>query len=244
MLFSCSLVVLGGALAGGFVSGLAGFGSGLVALALWLYVLEPATAATLIVLCSVVSQSQTIATVWHAIDRARVWPMLVAGLAGIPIGTGLLAYLDPRVLSVGTGFLLLAFSIFMLVGRYRRRFAWGGRAADCIVGLAGGVLGGLAGLSGVLPTIWATLRGWSKDERRGLFQAYNLVVLSGALAWHASSGLLTAQILHLAPIALPGTVVGAWLGARAYRRLSDQHFHELVLALLGVSGLTLVFTRL
>jgi hypothetical protein len=41
--------------------------------------------------------------------------------------------------------------------------------------------------------------------------------------------------------ALPGTLAGAWLGARAYRRLSDHHFHRLVLCLLGFSGLTLVW---
>ena len=39
-------------------------------------------------------------------------------------------------------------------------------------------------------------------------------------------------------------VAGAWLGSRAYRRLSDRRFDEVVLALLGVSGLTLVFTSI
>ena len=74
-------------------------------------------------------------------------------------------------------------------------------------------LGGLAGLSGALPTIWASLRGWTKDERRGVFQVYNLTVLSGALVWHAASGLLTAEVVRMSMLALPGTVIGAWLGA-------------------------------
>ena len=84
MLTAASLVVLGGAFAGGFVSGLAGFGTGLMALGIRLYVLEPATAATLVALCSVVSQIQTIRVVWHAIEPARVWPVLAAGLAAQP----------------------------------------------------------------------------------------------------------------------------------------------------------------
>ena len=33
--------------------------------------------------------------------------------------------------------------------------------------LAGGVLGGFAGLSGVLPTIWSGLRAWPKARQRG-----------------------------------------------------------------------------
>ncbi|MEA1834948.1 sulfite exporter TauE/SafE family protein [Methylobacterium durans] len=244
MLTASTSVVLTGALAGGFVSGLAGFGTGLVALGIWLYVLDPASAATLVVLCSVVSQAQTIPAIWHAIDRARVWPMLAAGLLGVPLGTSLLAYLDPDAFRLGMGILLLGFSTFMLLGRFRPQIGWGGRIADSVVGFSGGILGGLAGLSGPLPTIWATVRGWSKDERRGVFQAYNLTVLGGALMWHAASGLLTAELVRLAALALPGTILGAWLGGSTYRRLSDQRFHEVVLTLLGVSGLILVWSRL
>ena len=173
MLTAASLVVLGGAFAGGFVSGLAGFGTGLMALGIWLYVLEPATAATLVALCSVVSPIQTIRVVWHAIEPARVWPMLAAGLVGVPVG----AHLDRDAFRLCIGILLLAFSAFMLLGRFHPRVAWGGRTADGAIGFAGGILGGgLAGLSGALPTVWATLRGWGKDERRGVFQAFNLTI--------------------------------------------------------------------
>ena len=244
MLTATALVVLAGAFAGGFVSGLAGFGTGLVALGIWLHVVAPAPAATLVVICSVVAQVQTIPAIWHAIDRARVGPMLAAGLVGVPVGTRLLVHLDPGVFRLAMGVLLLTFSGFMLLGRVRTRVAWGGRVADGAVGLAGGILGGLAGLSGPLPTMWATLRGWGKDERRGVFQAFNLAVLSAAFLSHAVSGMLTAELGRLTLVALPGTLTGAWLGARAYRRLSDKRFHEVVLGLLGVSGLTLIWASL
>ena len=77
-----------------------------------------------------------------------------------------------------------------------------------------------------------------------MFQAYNLTVLSGAFVWHAASGLLTAELVRLSVLALPGTVIGAWIGAWSYRRLDDQRFNTLVLALLGVSGLTLIWEGL
>ena len=109
------------------------------------------------------------------------------------------------------------------------------------MGFAGGVLGGLAGLSGALPTLWAGLRGWGKDERRGVFQAFNGSVLLAALAAHAASGLITAEVGRLVLLALPGTAAGAWLGARAYRKLSDRRFNDAVLGLLLASGLFLVW---
>lgn len=122
----------------------------------------------------------------------------------------------------------------MLSSRVRTRVAWGGRMADGVVGFAGGVLGGLAGLSGPLPTVWATLRGWGKDERRGVFQAFNLAILAAVAVAHAASGLVTAGLGRVAFLALPGTLAGTWLGSHAYRRLSDQRFHEVVLSLLGL----------
>jgi hypothetical protein len=68
----------------------------------------------------------------------------------------------------GTGILLVAFSAVMLAGRPRRQLARGGAGADAAIGFAGGIMGGLAGLSGPLPTMWATLRAWGKDERQGM----------------------------------------------------------------------------
>jgi hypothetical protein len=55
-----SLLLLLGAFAGGFVSGLAGFGTGLTALGIWLQVVDPVLAAPLVVICSVVSQGLTL----------------------------------------------------------------------------------------------------------------------------------------------------------------------------------------
>ena len=45
--------VVAGAIAGGFVSGLAGFGTALMALGIWLYVLPPSIAVPLVIVCSI-----------------------------------------------------------------------------------------------------------------------------------------------------------------------------------------------
>jgi uncharacterized membrane protein YfcA len=238
---TAATVVTTGAFAGGFVSGLAGFGTGLVALGFWLYVLEPAPAATLVAVCSVIAQVQTLRTIWHEINASRIWPIVVAGLIGVPVGTILLSRLDPAIFRLGVGMFLIAFSVFMMMGRIRPRVTWGGRMADSAIGFAGGVLGGLAGLSGPLPTAWATLRGWNKSETRAVLQVFSLVVLAAVVAWHFAWGLLTPELGLLVLVAIPGTMIGAWLGARLYRRLSDRRFNEVLLCLLGLSGLALVW---
>ena len=39
-------------------------------------------------------------------------------------------------------------------------------------------------------------------------------------------------MIWLALLAFPGTIVGAWLGARTYHALSDRNFRDVVLGLL------------
>ena len=237
------LVVVLGALAGGFVSGFAGFGTGITALGVWLYALSPATAASLVVICSVVTQAQTIPLVWKHIEPRRVLPFILPGLAGVPIGVLLLAYLEVRVLKLGVGAIVLGFSIHLLFTT-ERRIRWGGRAADGAVGFGAGILGGLAGLSGPLPTVWATLRGWPKDQSRSVFQSFNLTILTVALGGHAIAGFLTPAVGWATLAALPGTALGGWLGGKAYARASDKRFRQVILALLCFSGGMLIATNL
>jgi uncharacterized membrane protein YfcA len=236
--------VLLGAFSGGFVNGLAGFGTGLVAMGIWLHVTPPAIAVPLAVVCSIVAQVQTIPAIWHAIRPRRVLPFIVPGLLGVPIGTQLLTYLHPNAFRVGVGALLVGFSIFSLAVGTGFKSAWGGRTVDGVVGLAGGLLGGLAGLSGPLPTMWAAIRGWDKNERRGLFQAFNLSILMASLISLALAGHLTAETGWTVMVALPGTITGSWIGSRLYRRLTDRHFHNVILGLLAFSGVTLLWAGL
>ena len=145
---------------------LAGFGTGITAVSIWLYAVSPPVAASLVVVCSVIAQAQTLPTIWRSIEARRVLPFILPGTLGVPLGTELLAHLDTRILKLAIGGLLLSFSAYMLFGRSRAKNTWGGLIADGTIGLGGGVLGGLAGLSGPLPTMWATIRGWGKESTR------------------------------------------------------------------------------
>jgi uncharacterized protein len=210
-------------------------------LGIWLYVLPPSLAVPLVLICSVVGQTTTLPSMWRTFDLTLVWPFIIGGLAGVPIGTMLIAHADPRTFKLGVGLFLLAFPTILYFNRAPMAFRFGGRLADAGVGFAGGILGGLAGLSGPLPILWASLRGWGKDERRGIFQTFNWTVLAAALCYQAATGMVELKVLWLALLAFPGTVLGAWLGARVYRALSDKNFADVVLGLLFLSGVGLVW---
>lgn len=237
-----ALLVFVGALAGGMVSGLTGFGTGLVTLPIWLFVIAPVRAAPLVVICSVVAQLQTLPAIWHAIDRRRLAPFLLGGAVGVPIGTRLLPLVPLAAFKAGLGVLLVLVCGSLLLARNRPRFAQAGRWADGAVGFGGGLLGGLAGLSGPLPTLWAGLRGWGKDQRRAVFQSFNLGVLLLAGISMALAGLMTPEVARLALAALPGTLIGAWAGRRLYGRLDVARFDRIVLVVLAAGGVAMILS--
>jgi uncharacterized protein len=231
-----------GAFAGGFVNGLTGFGTGLSAMPIWLQSLSPVLAAQLAAAGAVAGQLTTLKAIWHVIDWRALAPMLIAGLIGVPIGAILVPYIEPQLFKRAVGVILIVYAALMLLSGSRLRLPSMGASAEAGIGFIGGVMGGLAGLSGVAPTVWAALQGWSKERRRGIFQGFNLTILGAMLIVHAWRGLVTPQFLTALLLALPGTFLGVWFGQRLYARLDDQRFDRIVLMLLGVAGVGLLIT--
>ena len=147
-MYTIALIVLG-ALCGGFVTGLAGFGTGLTALAFWLYVVDPVVAAALVVILSIVGQLQSLYTVRRAVRWQRAWPFLLGGVIGVPLGVAALRLVDPKTLKGLLGLLLVGYTSITLGFRHLPTVAWGGKMADGVVGFGGGVLGGVSPVSPV-----------------------------------------------------------------------------------------------
>src|ERR1700729_1006063 len=100
-------ILLAGALAGGIVNGLTGFGTAITAIGIWIYAIPPTVAASLAIICSVVSQSQTLHLIWRAIDWRQVLYFVVPGILGGPIGTLLLPHIDPKLFKLVIGCFLI-----------------------------------------------------------------------------------------------------------------------------------------
>jgi uncharacterized membrane protein YfcA len=215
-----------------------------MALGIWLYVLPPSLAVPLVLICSVIAQTSTLPSMWKSFDLSLVWPFLIGGLIGVPLGTMLIASADPKVFKLSVGVLILIFSTALYLNKRppRRDVRWPhcrrrdrlcrrhSRRPRRIVRAAADPLG--------------NIRGWNKHERRGIFQLFNFTVLATALVLQTASGLVEFKVVWLALVAFPGTLIGAWAGARVYHALNDKHFGDVVLGLLFLSGLTLVWNSL
>ncbi len=235
------VLVIAGALVAGFTSGFAGFGTGLVASGLWFHALPAPMVPPLVALSSVASQLLGLIAVRGAFDWRRAGPYLAGGLAGVPFGVLALSLASPDILRLVVGLFLVGYALFQLTGLARLAVgSWGGRGADGVIGAGGGVLGGFAGLSGVLPLIWLQLRGGSSDRQRAVYQPFNLIVLALAGIGMVVSGQVDRQVAMVAALGLPATLTGAWIGVRAYRGVSEKTFRRAVLVLLLASGAILI----
>jgi uncharacterized protein len=235
------LIVLAGAAAAGFAQGVSGFAFSLVALSIWAWAVEPQLAAPMSVFGALVGQLVALPWVWRGFDLRKLLPLVVGGLIGVPVGALLLQWLDPILFRFGLGLFLLVYCPLMLL--LPADFSWphGGRAADGTAGFVGGVLGGLAGISGPVPTLWTTLRGWDKDTQRGVLQAFNIAMHMATLTAYTLSGAITGETVIMFAWITPALSIPAVLGVLLFRRLATRTFRRMILLLLLVSGLTLVW---
>jgi len=237
------VVALGAAVAG-FVQGLSGFAFGMVAMSFWAWVLEPRLAAPLAVFGGLLGQVLAALTVRRGFDWGRLLPFVLGGLAGIPLGVALLPHLDMVWFRAVLGTLLALWCPAMLLSARLPRLAAGGRVADGAVGLAGGVMGGLGGFTGALPTLWCTLRGYPKDAQRAVIQNFNLSMLAVTMATYLATGVVTRDMLPMFAIVAPAMLVPTLLGTRVYIGISETRFRQVVLGLLTASGLAMLASSL
>ncbi|MDB5858613.1 MAG: permease [Ramlibacter sp.] len=232
-------VALGAAVAG-FVQGLSGFGFGLTAMALWAWTLEPRLAAVLAVFGALSGQVFSAFTVRRGWHFATLVPFILGGLAGLPVGLWLLPQLDVPTFKAVLGSLLVVICPLLFFAHRLPPIRRGGHAADALAGSIGGVMGALGGSTGVVPTLWCTLRGFDKDRQRAVIQNFNLAMLAITFAGYVATGVAEARMWPWMAVVPPAMLIPGRLGARLYVGISELAFRQIVLGLLTLSGVALL----
>lgn len=237
------MILIGGCFVAAFCSGLAGFSFNLVAAAILFHFLAPQTVAPVLVLGSMLIQLGTIRPIVPAIRWQVLRPYVIGGVLGTPIGVLILRNFDAGPIAAGVGLLLVAYAgvtLTRIALRQTSTAVSAGPGADVAVGFGGGILGGIAGMSGALPAMWADFKGLRKDEARAIFQPFTILMQMAAAVALVIGGFFGPETARLLLMALPGIILGAWLGMKVYGRVSPEQFRIVLLALLLVSGISLL----
>jgi hypothetical protein len=231
--------LMAGIFVASWVSGMTGLAFPTIATPLFLLLFSPLETVALTAACSLTGQIVSMLLLRRRVAYALRWQLVISGLFGVPLGVSLLSIVSVHEFGMIAGSFIALASLWWLF-RPSIHAGDGHPAVEILVGLAGGLSGGLIGLSAPLPTIWCAARGLSKERQRAVLQPFILIVqlTSGVLLWR--HGTLDRTVVDTY-LSLSGSVVaGTALGACVFRAVSTESFMRVTLGLTAASGIALM----
>ena len=207
------LYLAAGAALGGYVNGLAGFGTGLMSLGIWLQVMTVEQAVPVVAAMSVASGVQSLWLTRQGVKTGlyRLPRFLVPALIGLPVGAWLLNWIDAAHLKLAVAFFMLFYTAFFL-------------------------------LRGKLSKAFTKERpvSWDKFQTSAVLRPYNVVILTLAFVWYLVAGHVSFMTWIFTAIAFPVTLIFSCLGVATFRRLTDTMFRNVLVALMVVSAFSIL----
>jgi len=239
------LFIVLGAIAGGFINGLAGTSTALFALGFFLVVLPPITAVAVV---SILAVSVGVQGLWLVrkdirANQSSLLLFVLPGLLGVPIGLSLLNYIDTDTLRLLVGVMLVMYGGYFSSRGALPAIHQKTPIVDGMVGFIGGVLSGMASLAGAIPGMWLSMRPWAKGEIRAVLQSFNAVVLSTTVILLFANGAYDDMATRAILIALPIALLASQLGIAVFRRTTDTQFRRLLIGLSLVMGVGILLQR-
>ena len=244
--YAAWVFALTGVFVGGFVSGLAGFGNALFSLGFMLFVLPPQEAVAVVLALATAGNALGMWKIRRDVPKytRQTARFVLPAIAGIPVGSALLTLVSATGIKLFVSAVFLVYAGAVSAMRSAPKIERSSLFTDTAIGFGGGILGGMAGLSGALTTIWSSLQPWTKEKTRTVLQGYNFYILALSTLWLASKGTYTPEIVRFILVCLPVLAVGTLTGLFVYGRLSDTGYKTALVRLMFVAGLAILLNEL
>ncbi len=225
-------------LAAGFVQGLTGFGSALVAIPLLSLIFDIKAAVPLCILNGLIITVYLALHLRRHLDRAKILPLVAGSIPGVFVGATLLQRVDSGIIRFCIGLLLICYSLYNLLVRPRPlglSRVWGYAA-----GFLTGAIGAAFSAGGPPAIIYTTLAGWNKEEIRatlsGFFVANGIVT---AIV-HALTGVSTPATMRIFLVTAPFVLLGTVAGSHVTGKINQQTYLRIIYTFLVVMGIMMV----
>ena len=234
-----------GVLLAAFVKGAIGFGFPALGTPLLSLVVDVKTAVVVLILPNILMDGIQFARRGTPLATARRFGLLlVAGAAGMVLGTRALVLLSPRTAGVVLGAFVLCFVAVNATGLAPKVPPHWERWLSAPAGFAAGVIGGLTNAPVTPLVLYFQAIGLSKHEfvaSVAFSSIFFKVVQLGAVAWY---GLLPWPLLGLTLVLIAVALAGFAVGLRVQDRLEQRTFNRAVLGFLGALGAWLLVRSL
>lgn len=220
------------------IRGIAGFGSGLIAIP------ALATFLPLSVVVPVIALLDLLASLTHGLGNRRVvqWKEILSllpfSVVGIITAVVLFKTIDSTTLSTLLAVFIIGYALFSLSERQGIKKAsrywavpWGG---------LGGAVNAMFGTGGPFYVIYLKLRALDKNELRATIAMILLLDGIGRLIGYSAAGLFTTPVMLLVCAAIPLGGLALYAGGNLQVNLKPAVFRQLISVLLLISGAVLL----
>ena len=219
----------------GITSGLTGFGFSLVSVPLMMLFLPLKTITPIILLLSTLINLFLLFEAGKFVNIKRIWPLILVGILGIPLGTYLLIFLDVTILKISVGLIIILSAIAFLTG-FKQEIKKE-KSAFAIVGFISGLLNGSTAMSGPPVVLFFTNQNIEKRVFRANLIAYFLVLNLVTIPFFLIGNLITLETIGYTALFLPALFLGGLAGTKLVHKINEKLFKKIVLLIIIASGL-------
>jgi len=219
----------------GVIQGLTGFGFALVSVPIMTIFLSPKKTIPIVLLHAILIVIVILYEARKWVDLKRIWPLMIAGIVGMPFGTYLLIFLKASTLKVLIGSVIVLFTLALLKG-FKRKIK-SEKLAFAPVGFISGLLAGSTMMGGPPVILFFTNQGLNKNVFRANLVCYFATLSLATIPAYVAGGLITKEVIKYAILLLPAMICGGITGIKLARVVEEQLFRNIVLIILIVAGL-------
>jgi uncharacterized membrane protein YfcA len=226
-------------LAAFLVRGIAGFGSGLIAIPLLALMLPLTVVVPLVGLLDYIASTSHGMKHRQSIQWREIVPLLPFTLTGVVTALYLFKTLDAELLRSALGGFVLLYAFYSLLSTgpgFQASRLWAAPA-----GAFGGLIGTLFGTGGPFYVIYLRLRHLDKTAFRATIAIIFLIDGSSRIVGYFLSGFYQLDTMLLLSAALPVMVVGMYIGGHIHTNIGQRTFQQGIGVLLIGSGLALLW---
>ncbi|EWT02165.1 hypothetical protein N865_00295 [Intrasporangium oryzae NRRL B-24470] len=214
-----------------------------ISIAIFAFVMPTRESTGAILLLLIIGDLVAVRHYWGDADLGLLKRLIPAVIPGLALGAVFLALVDDTMLRRSIGILLLVMAALQLVLLWRApdttRIA-SSHAAAIGTGVASGFATMTANAAGAVMTLYLVAQGVEKRRFLGTGALFFFGVNLCKVPFSVGLGLMGLGTLRNTALLAPLVLLGAWIGLRTVRRLSQARFDHAVLAATVLSALVLV----
>lgn len=223
-------------------SGLGGAFGGLAVpfMSLWI---TPGQAAAVMLPLLVLIDWIGIRAYWRKWSSAEIRLLLPAAALGMLVGAAVFGWMPEKAVKGCVGAIAVLFALDRILG-LRARFRLPGRpgkGAGLFWGAVSGFTSTIAHAGSPPLLVYLLNRGLAKDTFVATTVIYFTVVNAVKVIPYVALGLFSLESLKMSLLLAPVAPLGVWIGLRALKRIPERAFQLLATAMLGLSGVKLLW---